>query len=108
MNTPTSIIEQVQRRIDAAGKGGGMVRRVRGKVMWVNTIRRGACVLAMPVVLTVGVGVRSDHDISTAEATVAPAGIVVPTTATLSRDPNPDGWNEDMALVTSRARFKAH
>jgi hypothetical protein len=92
MNTPTSI--------GAAGMSGGMVRRVSRKIM---------CVLALVLLfLTVGVGVRSNHDISTAEARFAPSGIVAPTTATLSPDPNSDGGNEDVALVTSRARFKAH
>ncbi|MBA2782904.1 MAG: hypothetical protein M3Q62_03450 [Actinomycetota bacterium] len=36
MNNPTSILEQAQRRIGAAGKRGAIVRRVRGKVMWVG------------------------------------------------------------------------
>jgi hypothetical protein len=100
MNNPTSIGEQAKRRIGAAGKGGAMVRRVSGKIM---------CVLALVLLsLTVGAGVRSDRDISTAEARFAPTGIVAPTTATLSPDPNADGGNENVAQVTSRARFKAH
>jgi hypothetical protein len=100
MNTPTSIGEQAQRRIGAAGKGGVMVRRVSGKIM---------CVLALVLLfLTLGAGVRSDRDISTAEAKFTPSGIVAPTTATLSPDPNSDGGKEDVAQVTSRARFKAH
>jgi hypothetical protein len=56
----------------------------------------------------VGVGGRSDRDSSTAEARVGPTGIIAPITARLSRDPNPDRWNEDVAQMTSRARFKAH
>ena len=93
MNNPTSSLEQAQRRIGAAG----MMGRVRGAIV---------CVLALILLfLTVGVGVRS---ISAAEARFAPTGIVAPTTATLSPDPNSDGGNEDVALVTLRARFKAH
>lgn len=93
MNNPTSSLEQAQRRIGAAG----MMGRVRGAIV---------CVLALILLfLTVGVGVRS---ISAAEARFAPTGIVAPNTATLSPDPNSDGGNEDVAQVTSRARFKAH
>jgi hypothetical protein len=93
MNNPTSSLEQAQRRIGAAG----MMGRVRGAIV---------CVLALILLfLTVGVGVRS---ISAAEARFAPTGIVAPNSATLSPDPNSDGGNEDMALVTLRARFKAH
>jgi hypothetical protein len=93
MNNPTSSLEQAQRRIGAAG----MMGRVRGAIV---------CVLALILLfLTVGVGVRS---ISAAEARFAPTGIVAPNTATLSPDPNSDGGNEDVALVTLRARFKAH
>jgi len=93
MNNSTSSLEQAQRRIGAAG----MMGRVRGAIV---------CVLALILLfLTVGVGVRS---ISAAEARFAPTGIVAPNTATLSPDPNSDGGNEDVALVTLRARFKAH
>ena len=99
MNTPTSISEQAQRRIGAAGMRGGMMRRVRGGIVLLALIL---------LLLSVGVGVRSNRVISTVEERVATTGIVAPTTATLSPDPNSDGENEDMALVTSRARFKAH
>jgi len=99
MNNPTSIGEQAQRRIGAAGRSGGTMRRVRGEIVFLALIL---------LFLTVGVGVRPDRDISTAEARFAPTGIVAPTTATLSLDPNSDGGNEDVAQVTSRARFKAH
>ena len=99
MKTPTSISEQAQRRIGAAGMRGGMMRRVRGGIVLLALIL---------LLLSVGVGVRSNRDISTVEERVATTGIVAPTTATLSPDPNSDGGNEDMALVTSRARFKAH
>jgi hypothetical protein len=97
MNNPTSSLEQAQRRIGAAG----MMGRVRGAIV---------CVLALILLfLTVGVGVRSNRDISAAEARFAPTGIVAPNTATLSPDPNSDGGNEDVAQVTLlRARFKAH
>jgi hypothetical protein len=96
MNNPTSSLEQAQRRIAAAG----MMGRVRGAIV---------CVLALILLfLTVGVGVRSNRDISAAEARFAPTGIVAPNTATLSPDPNSDGGNEDVAQVTLRARFKAH
>lgn len=96
MNNPTSSLEQAQRRIGAAG----MMGRVRGAIV---------CVLALILLfLTVGVGVTSNRDISAAEARFAPTGIVAPITATLSRDPNPGGWNEDMARVTLSARFKTH
>ena len=99
MNPPTSISEQAQRRIGAAGMSGGMMRRVRA----------GNVLLALILLLlSVGVGGKSNRDIGTVEPRVAPTGIVAPTTATLSPDPNSDGGNEDMALVTSRARFKAH
>ncbi len=99
MKTPTFISEQAQRRIGAAGMRGGMMRRVRG----------GIVLLALILLLSsVGVGVRSNRVISTVEERVATTGILAPTTATLSPDPNSDGGNEDMALVTSRARFKAH
>jgi hypothetical protein len=109
MNNPTSIGEQAQRRIGAAEKSGAVVKRVRSNVMWVNTIRTGVCVLALfLLLLTVGVGVGSELDISTAEARLAPTGIIAPTTAMLSRAPNPDGWNEDMARVILSARFKTH
>jgi hypothetical protein len=100
MNNPTSILGQAQRRIGAAGKGGAMVRKVRGRILWVLAL--------LLLFLTVGVGGRSDRDSSTAEARVAPTGIIAPITARLSRDPNPDRWNEDMAQMISRARFKAH
>ena len=99
MKTPTSISEQAQRRIGAAGMRGGMMRRVRGGIVMLALIL---------LLLSVGVGVRSNRVISTVEERVATTGIVAPTTATLSPDPNSDGGNEDMALVTSRARFKAH
>jgi hypothetical protein len=96
MNNPTSRLEQAQRRIGAAG----MMGRVRGAIV---------CVLALILLfLTVGVGVRSNRDISAAVARFAPTGIVAPNTATLSPDPNSDGGNEDVAQVTLRARFKAH
>jgi len=69
-------------------------------------MRRGVCVLALGLLfLTVGVGGRSDRDFGAAQAEVAPTEI---TTATLSRDPKPDGWNKDMSQVTLSARFKAH
>jgi hypothetical protein len=107
MNNATSILEQARRRVGAAGKGGAMVRRVRGKVMWANTIRRGVCVLVLVLLfLTAGVGVRADRAVSTAETTVAPTETIVPTT--LSPDPNADGRSKDMARVTSSARFKTH
>ena len=100
MNNPTSSLEQAQRRIGDAETSGGMMRRVRGEIV---------CVLALILLLlTVGVGVRTNRDISTVEARFAPTGIVAPTTATLSPDPNSDRGNEDVAQVTSRARFKAH
>ena len=96
MNNPTSSLEQAQRRIGTAG----MMGRVRGAIV---------CVLALILLfLSVGVGVRSNRDISAAEARFAPTGIVAPNTATLSPDPNSDGGNEDVAQVTLRARFKAH
>jgi hypothetical protein len=100
MNNPTSILEQAKRRIGATGTSGGMMRRVREVTVCVLTL--------ILLILTVGVGGRSDLDMSTPEARLAPTGIVAPTTATLSRDPNPDGWNEDMARVTLSARFKTH
>ncbi len=99
MKPPTSISEQAQRRIGAAGMRGGMMRRVRGGIVLLALIL---------LLLSVGVGVRSNRVISTVEERVATTGILAPTTATLSPDPNSDGGNEDMALVTSRARFKAH
>ena len=100
MNNPTSILEQAKRRIVAAGTSGGKMRRVRGETV---------CALTLILLfLTVGVGARSDLDMSTPEARLAPTGIVAPTTATLSREPKSDGRNEDMARVTSRARFKTH
>ncbi len=74
MNDPTSILEQAKRRIGAAGEGGAVVRRIRGKV---------ACVLVL-VVLSLAA------------------------TATLSPHPTADGGNEDVAQVTSSARFKTH
>ena len=99
MNPPTSISEQAQRRIDAAGMSGGIMRRVRGGIVLLALIL---------LLLSVGVGGKSNRDISKVEARVAPTGIVAPTTATLSPDPNSHGGIEDMALVTSSARFKAH
>jgi hypothetical protein len=96
MNNPTSSLEQAQRRIGAAG----MMRRVRGAIVFVLAL--------ILLFLIVGVGVRSNRDISAAEARFAPTGIVAPNTATLSPDPNSDGGNEDVAQVTLRARFKAH
>jgi hypothetical protein len=48
LNTPTSILEQAQRRIGAAGKWGAMV----------TTTRRCVCVLAL-VLLFLAVGVSS-------------------------------------------------
>jgi hypothetical protein len=75
----------------------------------VNTIRTGVCVLALfLLLLTVGVGVGSELDISSAQERLAPTGIIAPTTATLLRASNPDGWNDDMARVTLSARFKTH
>ena len=100
MNNPTSSLEQAQRRIGTAGMSGGMMRRVRGEIVCVSAL--------ILLFLTVGVGVRSNCDISAAEARVAPTGIVAPTTATLSPDSNSYGGNEDVAQVTSRARFNAH
>ena len=99
MNTPTSISEQAQRRIGAAGMSGGMMRRVRAGIVLLALIL---------LLLSVGVGEKSNRDIGTVEPRVAPTGIVAPTTATLSPDPNSYGGNEDVAQVTSRARFKAH
>ena len=99
MNPPTSISEQAQQRIGAAGMRGGMMRRVRGEILLLAIIL---------LFLTVGVGVGANRDVSTAEATVAPTGTIVPTTSTLSPDPNADGRSKDMAQVTLRARFKTH
>jgi hypothetical protein len=107
MNNATSILEQARRRVGAAGKGGVMERRVRGKVMWANSIRRGVCVLVLVLLfLTAGVGVSADRDVRAAEATAAPTGSIVPTTSTLSPDPN--GRSKDTAQVTLSARFKTH
>ena len=75
------------------------MRRVRAAIVLLALIL---------LLLSVGVGGKSNRDIGTAETRVAPTGIVAPTTATLSPDPNSDGGNEDVAQVTSRARFKAH
>ena len=73
MNNPTSSLEQAQRRIGAAG----MMGRVRGAIV---------CVLALILLfLTVGVGVRSNRDISAAEARFAPTGMVASTSRS-SRD----------------------
>ena len=36
MDNSTPILEQAQRRIGAAGKKGAIVRRVRGKIVWVE------------------------------------------------------------------------
>jgi hypothetical protein len=109
MNKATSILEQARRRVGAAGKDGAMVTIVRGKLMWANTIRRGVCVLVLVLLfLTAGVGVRADRAVSTPESTVEPAGTFVPTTSTLSPDPNADGRSKDTAQVTLRARFKTH
>lgn len=109
MNNATSILEQARRRVGAVGKGGVMVWWVRGKVMWANTIRRGVCVLVLVLLfLTAGVGVSADRDVGTAEATVAPTGTIVPTTSTLSPDPNANGRSKDTAQVTLSARFKTH
>ncbi len=74
MNNPTSILEQARRRVGAAGEGGAVVRRIRGKV---------ACVLVLAV-------------------------LSLAATATLSPHPTADGGNEDVAQVTSSARFKTH
>ncbi len=129
MNNPTSILEQAQRRIGAAGK-----RRVRGKVMWVGramayvmglsrtgsgirlgkgtkenhdeivtTIKRSVCVLVLVTLfLAVGVGNRPGSDIGAAAVRVPPTA----NTATLS--PDADGRNKDVAPVILLARFKAH
>jgi hypothetical protein len=74
MNNPTPILEQAKRRIGAAGEGGTMMGRIRGKV---------ACVLVLAV-------------------------LSLAATATLSPHPTADGGNEDVAQVTSSARFKTH
>lgn len=74
MNNPTSIREPARWRVGAAGKGGAMVKRVRGKVV---------CMLALVL-------------------------MSLAATATLSPDPTANGQSEDIAQVTSSARFKTH
>ena len=75
------------------------MRRVRGEILLLAIIL---------LFLTVGVGVGAHRNVSAAEARFAPTGSVAPTTTTLSPDTNSDRGNEDVALVTSRARFKTH
>jgi hypothetical protein len=88
----------------------------------VKVMKRWVCVTALVLLfLAVGVGGVSSHearaqgspsmdatDCNTAEVEVAPTETIVPTTATVSPDPSADGWNKDMATVTSRARYKTH
>ena len=106
MNNPTSILGQAKRRIDAAGKDEGTMRRARDKFRWTNATRRGACVSALVLLfLTVGVEGRLDSDISAADGRVPPTGNIA-SAATLS--PDADGKNKDVEQVTSLARFKAH
>jgi hypothetical protein len=72
-------------------------------------IRRGACVSALVLLFsTAGVGGKSDLDASTAGSRVVPTGTIAPATAAPSPEPSAQGWNDDMAMVTSLARFKAH
>jgi hypothetical protein len=98
MNDPTSILEQDKRRIDAAGKRGAIVRRVRGSV----------CVLVLiALFLTVGVGGGPGSDNDATQVRIPPTVNIEPT-ATLSPEPNADGSKRDAAQVTSLARFKAH
>ena len=88
----------------------------------VKVMKRWVCVTALVLLfLAVGVGGVPSHearaqgspsmdatDCNTAEVEVAPTETIVPTTATVSPDPSADGWNKDMATVTSRARYKTH
>ncbi len=98
MNDPTSILEQDQRRIDAAGKRGAVVKRDRGSV----------CVLALVALFfAVGVGGGPGSDNDATEVRIPPTVNIEPT-ATLSPKPNADGSKRDAVQVTSLARFKAH
>ena len=88
----------------------------------VKVMKRLVCMMALVLLfLAVGVGgvpsreTRAQEsplmdaiDTSTAEVEVVPTETIVPTTATVSPDPSADGWNKDMATVTSRARYKTH
>ncbi len=118
MATPTPVIEEGQRRFGAAGKQGAIVRRVRGKFMWVeralaiharhpsvsvNSTKRGMYVSAV-LLLTLAVG---GSVTSAAEVGIPPTGNGA-STAAFSFGPNADEWNSDMATVTLRARYKGH
>lgn len=119
MDTPTPVIEDGQRRFCAAGKQGAIVRRVRGKFVWVeralaiharyrsasvNSMKRGMYVLAL-LLLTVVVGVSGT---SAAEVGgIPPTGNGASTAAMFSSGPNAGEWNGDMAMVTF-ARYKGH
>ena len=88
----------------------------------VKVMKRWVCATALVLLfLAVGVGGVPSHearaqgspsmdatDTSTAEVEVAPTATIAPITATVSPEPNADGWNKGMATVTLSARFKAH
>jgi hypothetical protein len=63
MNNPSSILERAQRRIGAAEKRGAIVRRVRGKVMWVGEAM--AYVMGLSRTgsgIRLGKGTQENHD----------------------------------------------
>jgi hypothetical protein len=99
MNNPTSILRRI-----------------------VNITERCVCVSALVLMfLAVGVDSKSSREVraqesppidttdtSTAEMKVALTETISPSTATLSPEPNADGWNKDKVPVTLVARMKAH
>ena len=97
MNDPTSILEQDQRRIGAAGKMGAIVKRARGS----------AWVLVLVTFFAVGAGGGPSSDNDATEVRIPPTVNIEPT-ATFSPEPNADGSKKDVAQVSSFARFKAH
>ena len=97
MNNPTSILEQAQRRIGAAGKWGAMV----------TTTRRCVCALALMLLfLAVGVGSALSGEARTQESLP-----LVPNLfdygLTLQTMGNP-AWADTLTGADQRARFKTH
>jgi hypothetical protein len=111
MNDPTLVAKQVQRRISAAGKRGGMM----------TTTRRCACVTALSLLfLVLGFGgVRSEtraQDSLTMEHGVFDHGLTLPTVGEPASANTLAGVDQKLVdehdyywgMVSTRARYETH
>ena len=111
MNDPTPVAEQVQRRISAAGKRGGMM----------TTIRRCACATALILLfLVMGVGGVSSETRARESLTLEPGlfdhGLTLPTVGEPASANTLAGVDKEQVdecdcyegMLFTRARYKTH